>query len=182
MDDKNIDHKNQPIGEYISHMTQEHEEGNFQMLLHQIAHLTKIYTSRFLKDTDLHPGQVGMLFLIRKKGTLSQKELANFLHLTPPTMTVAIQKLEKNEYITRKPDEKDQRIMRLGITKKGNDTLKQIEGLSAHIDSTLFRNMTIEERIVLRRLLNQVRDNLLEQSAKEGWECRPPFLKEENHE
>lgn len=177
-----MNNRNKTVEEYVDQMIREQETGSFQILFHQVMHLTKVYTSKLLKDTDLHPSQVGILFLIQKQGELSQKELATYMNVTPPSMTVAIQKLEKNEYVTRKADENDQRIMRLRLAPKGVHTLERIQGLSNQVESVLFQNMSIEEQIILRRLLMQVKSNLIEQQGIEEGECHPPFPKEVEYE
>ena len=51
-------------------------------------------------------------------GEMSQRELAERLNLTPPSITAAIQKMEKMDYIKRTPDPHDQRVLRLSLTEK----------------------------------------------------------------
>lgn len=59
------------------------------------------------------PAQVGaMKFIIRFPG-LSQRELADKLHIQRATATVMLQKMEKAGYIDRRPDQDDQRISRI---------------------------------------------------------------------
>lgn len=176
------DTHHQEMKKHMDQYVKERGDCSFQILIHQITHMTKVYIGRLLKDTKLHPGQVGILFLIQRHGELSQKELAEFMHVTAPSMTVAIQKLEKSQYVRRKADKKDQRVMRLSLTHKGDDTLKQIRGLSSQVEEVLFQNMTVEEKIVLYRLLGQVKDNLTEQNGMEDVEFKPPFPREEEYE
>ena len=95
-------------------------------------------------------------------GELSQREMAKHLNVTPPSITAAIQKMEKEGYIRRRPDEKDQRIMRLSITEKGEACLKDIKDVAMKMDAGMFKGMSQEEKLLLRRLLLQMRDNLSE--------------------
>jgi DNA-binding MarR family transcriptional regulator len=84
------------------------------------------------------------------------------MNLTPPTITSAIQKMEQLGYIRRKPDEKDQRILRLGITDKGKACIDDICRVGSAMEELVFRGMSMEETLLLKRLLVQIRDNLME--------------------
>jgi len=50
---------------------------------------------------------------------LTQLELAKRSHVTPPTVSVTLQKMEHDGLITRLTDESDQRQMRVSLTEKG---------------------------------------------------------------
>ena len=62
-----------------------------------------------------------LICALRKEKGLTQRELAEKMCVKPPSMTVALQKMEKNEYVTRKPDQEDQRIIRITLTEKGKN-------------------------------------------------------------
>ena len=132
-----------------------------QMLLHQVVHLHRQYVLHMMKPTGLKIGQAGILVVLGKTGPLSQREIADKIHVTPPSVTVALQKLEKMEYIERHPDEKDQRVMRIALSEKGNEFVKEMEVFWKKTESVLFKNMSTEERLLFRRLLLQMRDNIL---------------------
>lgn len=144
-DPKNINVENMPL----------------QMLFHQVSHMHKHYFVQLLQQMSLKPGQAGILFVLNRYGELSQRELADRIGVKPPSVTVALQKMEKNEYITRRPDERDQRITRIEITDKGKDCVKNMNQLVEQTENVLFRNMSTEEIMLLRRLILQMRDNIL---------------------
>ena len=144
-DPKNINTKNMPL----------------QMLFHQVGHMHKHYFMQLLNQMNLKPGQAGILFVLNRYGELSQRELADRIGVRPPSVTVAIQKMEKNMYIVRRPDECDQRITRIRITEKGKDCVKSMNQLVGQTEEVLFRNMSSEEIMLLRRLLLQMRENIL---------------------
>lgn len=53
----------------------------------------------------------------------SQRELARRLRLSPATMAVSLKTMERCGYVSREPDEKDQRRNRVSITEKGRDAV-----------------------------------------------------------
>ena len=77
------------------------------------------YIIHLIEPLKIKPGQAGILLFLRKAGPLSQREIADHIGVKPPSVTVAIQKLEKLEYVERRPDKKDQRIVNIQITEKG---------------------------------------------------------------
>ena len=104
--------------------------------------------------------------MLNHAGELSQREMAKHMNVTPPSITAAIQKMEKQGYIRRRSDEKDQRIMRLSITEKGNACLENIKTVAIEMDAGMFKGMSQEEKMLLRRLLLQMRDNLTEMTVE----------------
>lgn len=132
-----------------------------QMLFHQVSHMHKHYFMQLLQRMSLKPGQAGILFVLNRYGELSQRELADRIGVKPPSVTVALQKMEKNEYITKRADERDQRIIRIGITEKGKDCVENMSRLVEQTEDILFRSMSSEEVMLLRRLLLQMRENIL---------------------
>lgn len=142
-------------------------------VLAQVTHLSSCHAKEMFGKYDLKPGQAGILFVLNQEGELSQRELSKKMNLTPPTITSVIQKMEKLEYIRRKPDEKDQRILRLCVTEKGKAFIDDICRVGKQIEEMVFRGMSMEETLLLKRLLVQVRDNLME--GQDPSVLRPPM-------
>lgn len=129
-------------------------------VLSQVMHLTACHAKDLFGNYNLKPWQAAILFVLNGAGELSQRELAAKINVTPSTITTAIQKMEKEGYIVRRADEKDQRILRLQVTEKGKDCIEHIKEVGEKMDALLFQGMNLEEKLLLKRLLIQVRDNL----------------------
>ena len=71
-----------------------------QLLLAQVGHMYKWYVGNLMKDTQMKPGQAGILVILQMMGPMSQRELADRIHITPPSVNVAGRKME------RKPEQK----------------------------------------------------------------------------
>ncbi len=132
-------------------------------LLGMMMHLSGQRAKQMFEEYDLNKSQASILFTLHQGQALSQKELAERLNVTPPSITSAIQKMEKAGYIKRKPDEKDQRIMRLDLTEKGTACIRHIKEVGMKMDELLFKGITAEERLLLRRLFIQMFENLLDE-------------------
>ena len=91
------------------------------------------------------------------------KSLAKKLNVTAPSITSAIQKMEKAGFIKRQPDEKDQRIMRLYLDEKGKACIEHVKEVAMQMDEIMFRGISQEEKLLLRRIMIQIFDNLKEE-------------------
>lgn len=146
-----------------------------QLLLAQVGHMYKWYVGNQMKDTQLKPGQAGILVILQMTGPMSQRELADRIHITPPSVNVAIQKLEKAGYVRKEQDEKDQRMTRIHLTESGEEIIENMHDIISRTEATILKNMSTEEKILVRRLLLQMSDNLREEKEFKGMSCKSPF-------
>lgn len=133
-------------------------------VLGHVMCLMQNHAKRLFSKFDLKPWQAGIVLVLAERD-MSQKELAEQMNVTPSTITTSIQKMEREGYVKRCVDPKDQRVMRLSITEKSRQYLDDLSEVGNLLDDMIFAGMSVEERIVLRRLIVQVRDNL--QQAEE---------------
>ena len=130
--------------------------GLMGMVMHKMMHRAK----EMYQEFDLNKSQAGVLFTLHGSDSMSQKELAARLNVTPPSITSAIQKMEKEGYLTRHPDPADQRVMRLTLTEKGKSCIKGVYTVAEQMEELMFQGMTREEIMLFKRLLFQIKDNL----------------------
>ena len=98
---------------------------------------------------------------------MSQKELAAKLNITAPSITSMIQKMERDQYITREPDRHDQRVMRLTLTEKGKSCIQAVKDVADRMEDIMLQGMSLEEKLLFRRLLIQTGENLMNHERKE---------------
>lgn len=139
-----------------------------QLLISQVMHLYLQRSIHLLRDLNVHPGQCGMLWTLARNDGLSQKELAKKMGITPPSITVMIRKLEAEELIIKRQDKKDQRITRIYITEEGRKVAEHMNAVLEQMEKETFANMNEQEIMLLRRLLIQMKENLLN-SKKKDW-------------
>ena len=111
-------------------------------------------------EYDLNRAQSGILFALHQEDSMSQKELAKRLNVTPPSITSMIKKMEQEGYITRKADEQDQRVMRLTLAQKGRDSIAYVIKTAEKLEEKVFEGMSAEEKMLFRRLLLQIIENV----------------------
>lgn len=135
-------------------------EESFSHIFMQLAHAHFIRTNTYFEKLGIHPGQSKLLFILKKTNGISQREIADKLEVKASTIAVMIKRMEKTELIERKEDENDQRISRIFITNKGLEICDQVTEIIEKMEKECFLNFTSEEKIVVRRLLIHMRDNL----------------------
>lgn len=136
------------------------EQGGIQMLLFRITH--RYFTKMFqqLSSTGVHPGQIPMIRLLGKRGGVSQKEIARMLKIKPPTVTVSLRRMENAGLIERKPDEKDQRVSRIYLSKTGMDVYEKMKVMVEYNEKFLLKGYTQSELCLLERFLRQMMENV----------------------
>ena len=81
----------------------------------QLMKFMQYQSMKRMEKMDLKPSQAGVLFSLKHWGEQSQKQLAERVGITPPSMTVALRKMEEKGYVTRRQDEKDQRVVKIHL-------------------------------------------------------------------
>lgn len=153
------------------------------MLIHQVAHLAKYQALKDMESCGLKPNQAGILFMLRSEGGLSQRELAKRMGVTPPSMTAALKKLEKQGYVLREQDEKDQRITRIRISDQGTACLDGLQNMMRNLEKGLYEGISEEERQAMKKTLLKMRENVLRYKEFQGMDMceimektRPPKM------
>ncbi len=126
----------------------------------EILRLHHYRTHVLLDEIGVYPGQPPLLFILNKENGQSQKELADKLKLAPATITVMLKRMERANLVERRQDAEDQRISRVYLTDEGREICNKAMEIMKNLQEECFGNFTVEEKVVLRRLLMQMRDNL----------------------
>jgi DNA-binding MarR family transcriptional regulator len=76
------------------------------------------------------------------------------------TITPLFSKSKFAGLVTRRKDAEDQRISRVYLTEEGRNLLQPVEQVWTEVEARMLANFTLEERVLLRRLLLQLHTNL----------------------
>jgi DNA-binding MarR family transcriptional regulator len=100
---------------------------------------------------DISLPEIFVLGRLSSKEEPSMSELGRSISMDPSTLTRTVDKLVKKEYVVRKPDLEDRRVVRVAITAKGKKIISKLEKQrKKHVESILHQ-MTSSE---IRDLLN----------------------------
>ena len=129
-------------------------------LLVQICRAHRNKAHELLSRIDLYPGQEFLLINLWPQDGLTHTEVAENLCVQPATLTKMLDRLVRTGLVKRKMDPDDQRVSRVYLTEKGRELLQPINQVWEELEQISFANLTLEERLLLRRLLLQVYENL----------------------
>ncbi|WP_017315652.1 MarR family winged helix-turn-helix transcriptional regulator [Mastigocladopsis repens] len=129
-------------------------------LILQVCKAHRNQAAMVLAELGLHTGQETLLMHLWEKDGLIQCELALLMQVEAPTLTKMIHRMEKAGLLERRKDEEDARICRIYLTDEGRSLQEPVTCVWNLLEKRILANLTLEEQLLFRRLLLQVRDNL----------------------
>jgi DNA-binding MarR family transcriptional regulator len=136
------------------------EPETMDFLLAKICHLHYIRAHTLLESIGLYRGQPPLLHALWEQEGLSHTQLAERLQISPATTTKMVQRMEKAGFLQRQPDPSDERVSRVYLTEAGRGVRLQVQGVWDRMEAETFQGLSDEERVVLRRFLIKIRQNL----------------------
>ncbi len=109
-----------------------------------------------LKNRKVTVHQFGILLLIFKKSTLTQKEIANQTNGDEPATARLMNRLEEKGCIKRVVDKKDKRKRLVSLTAEGNTLLNELLPYAQEINESLTSVLDDAEKKTLFALLTKV--------------------------
>lgn len=100
-----------------------------------------------------------MMHLAHRDG-ITQLDLVKATHLKAPTVSVTLQKMERDGIVLRKPDEYDLRAMRVYLTEKGREIDQSVISRIWEEEKNIMQGITEKEIEILMEILLKMRNNL----------------------
>ncbi len=130
------------------------------MGLRRIMRLNRQLLMRTTSDIGGHPAQAGCLRVLRGHEDMTQRDLGELLFVSPAALTTMLQRMERQGLIVRRPDETDQRLVRIRLTDAGRELSDQMmAAFNTYVDTTI-GPLSEADRTELARLLGLLGDNL----------------------
>ena len=128
-----------------------------------------------LASMDLTASQGHILaFIAHSPAPPCPKDMEEAFHLTHPTVSGLLSRLEKKGFICIDPDPADRRCKRVRLDAKGRESLSKMEATITSNEAKLVKDFTEEEKALFADFLSRAITNL------GGNPCRTPFCKEES--
>ncbi len=163
--------QNKPLAEeFVDGIAKRRQNENYNAMM-RIADAAKLYGDRMrrLTEGEIPSGYRLLLFhLARAKEGITQLELAETAHLKPPTVSVALRKMEDDGLVIRKQDKKDLRRTFVFLSEKGKRLNELVRNAHIEGDEIALSGLTDDEIRVLSDLLNKVIDNLIDDRKNGG--------------
>ena len=121
----------------------------------QLMKFMQYQSMKRMEKMDLKPSQAGVLFSLKHWGEQSQKQLAERVGITPPSMI-------------RRQDEKDQRVVKIHLAPKGEECIEGIQRVIREMEEIVYQGISREEILLMKRLLTEMKNNLLNSKDFKG--------------
>ncbi|MBR2471508.1 MAG: MarR family transcriptional regulator [Clostridia bacterium] len=123
-------------------------------LLHRMNIQTEAYKN------GLYLGQLPILEYVRKNNRCTQRELASFLGVSPPSIATSVKRMQKAGLIEKETDPGDQRYSRLTITQKGILISEKCRKQYDLVDEQLFAGFDEKECETLYKFFGRMIKNI----------------------
>jgi MarR family transcriptional regulator, organic hydroperoxide resistance regulator len=141
-------------------MPQQTELEALDFLLSQVCRLHYVRAQGLLDAIGIYRGQPPVLYVLHEQEGLTQSDLAARLEVAPATITKMLQRLERAGFVQRETDHEDQRVSRVYLTDAGRAIQGDVVAVLGRLAAETFGGLTTEERVLLRRLMIDMRENL----------------------
>ncbi len=105
----------------------------------------------------------------------SQLDLVHRTHLKAPTVSVTLRRMEEEGLVERRSDGMDLRRVQVFLTPRGREHNRNIHNRLHQLDEELMQGFTPEETVLLRQMLERMRDNILSSENKNNSSGELPF-------
>ncbi len=126
----------------------------------QVFHKYMSVNYKRFMSLGVHPGQLPFLKTIGEQEGISQRELAQRIHVKPPTVAVAMKRMEKAGLICRRPAPGDQRVSQLFLTVRGQEMAESIRVALEETELALAAGFSEEEIRTMKGFCRRMAENL----------------------
>ena len=147
-----------------------HKDGHKEPPSRIINEISRLFAAKMREsESEMTQESVRLIIICLAHGDgITQLDLVKKTHLSPPTVSITVKKLENLGYISRVSDAEDQRAVRVYLTDKGRQLDDSARNAVHNINNILMQGITPEQTELLTQLLGHMRDNLLEHLMSKG--------------
>ena len=125
-----------------------------------------VIESKF-RENGLYFGQPPILKYLSENENATQKEIADFLHISAPSVATSLKRMEEAGLVVRLENKKDARKNTLKLTKKGKELTKFADDYFLRIDNVTFSGFKEDEIDMLVSFLERMNKNLTDFAQEE---------------
>ena len=120
------------------------------------------------REKGIYFGQPPILKYLSENKNATQKEIAEYLHISPSSVATSLKRMEESGLVVRFENKKDARRNMIKLTKKGEELYAFAENTFMRIDDIAYKGFSEDEMDMMVSFLERMRENLTN------------FIKEEN--
>ncbi len=141
--------------------------GALMKYINRISRCSSLFKNGKLEHKGLNGYQHVYIRNICREPGISQDNLAKSIYVNKSSVTRQLALLEQNGFITRRPSDKDRRVMQVYPTQKALNILPEIKRLSAEWESAITTDLTDKERSLFLSILERIMEKAAEKVDQE---------------
>jgi DNA-binding MarR family transcriptional regulator len=138
-----------------------------------IHHVLEKQMNTFLKKLDLTKTQMDVLHYLARNSAagkaVKQKDLETYFHISNPSVSVMVDRLEYKGLLLRIKDDTDRRIRYLEPTEKAYSLMEEMHQAAVQVESEMLKGISESDVDSTRSTLKQIMNNMLESEG--GSKC-----------
>lgn len=141
-------------------MLKEYENGIAEEIMHVSRRLFQ-HGAQMMENMNIGVGQVPILKLLSDNGTMTQRQIAEEIRVTPATICGTIKRMERAGLIRRASSERDARVTCISLTDEGSERARQALQVIQLSHKELLRGFSEEECRRLEEYVRRMGENLV---------------------
>ncbi len=130
-------------------------------LFFEVCRRNQRYHDRISGSDDPSRGQYYCLAILDGAGAVSQRELADLLHIRPASTGELLNRLEAKGWIERRPSLRDKRMRLVTLTSAGKEKIDAVRLEKKANDKVMLTPLTEEDRQRFFEILTKINDYYL---------------------
>ncbi len=134
----------------------------YQRLSHDLDRITlmrRIFAQRATTRDGIYLGQLPVLRYVSEHPGCTQKDVANFMQVSPPSVAVMVKRMVRDGMLCKEADQNDMRQNRLTITEKGIAMGERCKSIFKQMDEQVYAGFSQEELEQLSSYLKRIIEN-----------------------
>jgi len=128
--------------------------------LNKINVLHRLYFYKRAAKYNLYFGQMPILEFVKNHDNCTQRDVADFLQVSPPSIATSIKRMQKAGLLEKSADDKDLRYNRIRITDKGREISEKCRKDLDAVDEMMLSGFNEQECELLNGFLDRIINNL----------------------
>lgn len=145
---------------------------NAGFLIHDVSRMMRGWFDEHAQDLGLTRAQWRVLVHLAAREGVNQRELAEILELDTVTLGRHIDRLERDNWLERRPDPKDRRAWLLHLLPAARPILDQMESLAERTMTLALDGLSPEERAQFISVLTRIKGNFADDAASREGDVR----------
>ena len=134
------------------------------IIAEEIMHISRRLIQRggqMMENMNIGVGQVPILKLLSDHETMTQRQIAEEIRVTPATICGTIKRMERTGLIRRASTEKDGRVTCISLTDEGRERAEQAMAMIEHSHRELLYGFSEEELRQMQNFVRRMGENLV---------------------